>query len=636
MLITMRTISPFSTLPVRIARTLVAGLLACSGVAQAIEIWLIAPEDSSKWIAKPDTWDAVITREDTIRLRGLLEEKGTDFVLIQINEKDYPLWILGSSFDTDIPLERGENTVTAEVKAGDYKTAQLKVIRVDNITGMAVSEMVLKDDGSEQSLYAEEPVEISSESKFRTRIPRIQIAGQHNLPKEGVVEAFFQERNERLPVAIDANTFTLNCSLMQGDNSIVVRTKMGRNVVDEQTISVRLDKPIELAAPTDEEQPVDAAATTDRRRFVTTKEKFVLKGRIPGVSQGKLNVNLGDQQVEVTIADHQFEHVLELEEGAEHQISLSLPFGDQHYFDQVTVQHYSERIEVMEVHVRKLGTRDFEPLIPNPDGYRVASPSVALHGESVSSFPAWIRNGDFISEIEVSKGRFVTEVPLHEGDNEVEFFLGSPDEPKALDSILFTRGPVVKISHDLTDDNSDGIFVFEAPTGDFYPTGNVPGMEKGSVLVTLGEEKQTLPVSNGVFRAEKAMVLPPSEPTDLVVNVRDNDQVYSDQITLMWKAPLSGDIGQVKRIITPPRPIKTVLPEFPSGRFKDRGKKITVSFVISAMGKIEQDSFEFDSDSEVVIDSIVSALIQWEFDPARENGVPVSRKSQMVFEARAR
>ena len=144
------------------------------------KIWQIAPEDSSKWIAKPDTWDAVITREDTIRLRGLLEEKGTDFVLIQINEKDYPLWILGSSFDTDIPLERGENTVTAEVKAGDYKTAQLKVIRVDNITGMAVSEMVLKDDGSEQSLYAEDPVEIAAESKFRTRIPRIQISGQHN------------------------------------------------------------------------------------------------------------------------------------------------------------------------------------------------------------------------------------------------------------------------------------------------------------------------------------------------------------------------------------------------------------------------------------------------------------------------
>ena len=51
-------------------------------------------------------------------------------------------------------------------------------------------------------------------------------------------------------------------------------------------------------------------------------------------------------------------------------------------------------------------------------------------------------------------------------------------------------------------------------------------MEKGSVLVTLGEEKATLPVSNGVFRAEKPMVLPPSAPTELVVNVRDNDQVF--------------------------------------------------------------------------------------------------------------
>lgn len=632
----MRTIFPLSHLSTRIARLFVTGVLAMAGSVHAIEIWLIAPEDSSKWIAKPDTWDAVITREDTIRLKGLLEEKGTDFVLIQINEKDYPLWILGSSFDTDIPLERGENTVTAEVRAGDYKKAQLKVIRVDNITDLSVSEMVLKDDGSEQSLYAEEPVEISSESKFRTRIPRVQISGQHNLPKEGVVEAFFQERNERLPVAIDANTFTLNCSLMQGDNSIVVRTKMGRNVVDEQTISVRLDKPVELAAPTDEEQPAEGVATTDRRRFVTTNQTYVLKGRIPGVAEGKLNVTLGDQQVEVPITDHQFEHTLQLEEGAEHQISLSLPFGDQHYFDQVTVQHYSERIEVMEVHVRKLGTRDFEPLIPNPDGYRVASPSVALHGESVSSFPAWIRNGDFVSEIEVSRGRFVTEVPLREGENEVEFFLGSPEEPKALDSILFTRGPIIQISHDLTDDNSDGIFVFEAPSGDFFPAGIVPGMQQGSVLVTLGEEKTTLPVTNGVFRADKPLVLLPSTPTDLVVNVKDNDQVYTDQMTLMWKAPLGTDLGEVKRVITPPRPIKTVLPEFPSGRFKDRGKKITVSFVISALGKIEEDSFEFDSESEVVIDAIKTALTQWEFDPARENGVPVSRKSQMVFEARAR
>ena len=181
--------------------------------------------------------------------------------------------------------------------------------------------------------------------------------------------------------------------------------------VDEQRYPFVFDKADRTGCTTEESR--DPAAHRPRR-FVTTKEKFVLKGRIPGVSQGKLNVNLGDQQVEVTIADHQFEHVLELEEGAEHQISLSLPFGDQHYFDQVTVQHYSERIEVMEVHVRKLGTRDFEPLIPNPDGYRVASPSVALHGESVSSFPAWIRNGEFVSEIEVSRGRFVTEVPLHE------------------------------------------------------------------------------------------------------------------------------------------------------------------------------------------------------------------------------
>lgn len=83
---------------------------------------------------------------------------------------------------------------------------------------------------------------------------------------------------------------------------------------------------------------------------------------------------------------------------------------------------------------------------------------------------------------------------------------------------------------------------------------------------------------------------------------------------------------------TPPKPLRTVAPVYPTELLSNPvSGRAVVQFVVNAAGRVE-DPIVKSADHELFADAAVEAVMAWEFEPATKDGQAISRKVSLPID----
>jgi TonB family protein len=545
----------------------------------------------------------VVTNQEMIDVSGNLGDQNAQFLLMSVNDKDYPVYPSGGVFHQTIQLERGVNTIKTALPGGWSSGTEKQVIVVESHTLNRIETRVIGGAWEEASVDA-------STDMIKVTHPIVRLSGRAFAHSDAQLRAK-DGYSQPLMVEQKGQEFSVDHVLHEGENVVLLSSTYQGEPFHESKIRLFLEKVIHMEL--DPDSPLSSFVETASlaNQVSSIASEIALRGSVPAIKNGSLTLTIGNESVETSISDHQFFSVIQLPEEGLHQIKAQVKIGGQTYVDFFDI-YYHEPVAKMDAIAPMLqveggfktqetqGLEDLEGSVVLSTLWAEISglldvpenTQAALFNQTTGvAIPVVASNGVFRERIELAEGKNLIALRIGDamqflncGSFEVDAQLPPPEE------LLQDSTDPTQLGNELASQSEDS-----------------PAQDQPLTEVAMAKATQPL--------KQQSVLDDDSAQTPLEDESNDN----------LEQAIAEGEY-------TPPVPTKTKKPERvidPKTYRKAKGF-VVVRFTIGTDGNVIRDSVEVaQSDNPLLEREAIRVVREWEFKPATKGTIPVEQDSEI-------
>ncbi len=496
--------------------TILCGLLvdSFSDASNKIEAHLLPREQTSEtkvFFHQENDWSPTYTDAKILEIEGGIENQNVSFLLLSVNDTQYPLLTTDGSFRKPIHLEPGKNTLLVSTNLMEVPPVKLIVFKVEPAKLLKVENRF--EGGVDQVIKLPE-LPPGGTTTVELQSPVVRIVGKNDT--QDIVNLKVRDSyNNTLPVeSLPNGIFAVNYTLREHSSYLTFLSSLHNRTLDTIRLNLELEDIIQLNFQSDQVPHGWIVNGPEQNHPISQLDTVVLQGRLRAVENGDVELITGGVSKIIPVENHLFTTEIPLQLNSLNRGRVRVNLNNQSFFESFQIEQKEPTIKVISLHQMVLDGSLFQPKIE-------LHPKLGVPLELRECVIRLRGTAQFLGElnlvleripdgkrlpIEVNFRKFDSSIPLEIGSFSYNLLLEGDGFSRPYYSFEVNVQPGIKVEAVNFIPYRKG--KMKLMRNEITLRGVVFGIKRGLMQLNMSGESYPIPVLDGQFEMDNAIEIP--------------------------------------------------------------------------------------------------------------------------------